>query len=164
MYRTILAVLGGAMLLALGPSAAIAAPQQVPPGNSELDQYVPTVPDSEGDNQLGAGGGDSGGGLPPSVVSDLRAAGPDGEAAAAVLDQSAPRSGGSASTESGQGDGADGGTAGSAGDDESVPGAILEGLSSSSDGGVGILLPIFLGVVAGVGAFLVLRRRWPAQG
>jgi hypothetical protein len=154
-----------AVLALLGGSAAA---QSEPPGDSEIDQYAPTLPDSEGDKAIGGGGGNGNddSGLPPSTAAELRAAGADGETALEIIDETAGSSGSGRSDENQTADaGSGGGTAGANdSSDESVPGTILEGLSAGDSGGLGLLLPILLGVVAGVGAFVLLRRRSPARG
>jgi hypothetical protein len=153
-----------ACLAALGASAgsAVALPQ-VPPGNSEVDQYVPTVPDSQGDNPLGGGGAGGGGSvLPHSTIDSLRAAGSDGRATAALADQTAPdaadRDGSGAITDGSQSNRA-GSESVTTSSQDSVAGGLLDALGSGEEGGMGLLLPILLAAVTGAGLYALLRRR-----
>jgi hypothetical protein len=158
-------LLTGLTLFAVLPGVA-AGQSNVPPGNSEIDQYLPTVPGSDGDKPLGKGGGDGGNAaLSPSVAERLGSAGSAGSVAVSVINNTAPKLPEAAreqGREQAEGGGRNGGVHGSA--DESIPGAVLEGLSSSEDGGLGILMPILLGTVAGVAAFIMLRRRASTPG
>ncbi len=163
MLRVTLWVLAAIALFAVVPGSAAALPQ-VPPGNSEVDQYLPTVPGPGGDKPLGGGGGASrGSSLPPSTVAKLQAAGPDGAAAVAAAEQSDP-SRGAAAAGGGGGSGASGssGSAGSA--HKSVGGAVVDALSDGNSGGMGIFLPFLLCAVAAAGGYAVARRRFRGGG
>jgi hypothetical protein len=149
-------VLVAAVLLAASAvPAAAQTSDDVPP--SEFDQYVPAVPDSEGDSPIrdvkedaadpnGTGGA---GAIPRRVVDELRSNGLSGEAAADLAEATAP--------------GDEGGGTGRSGEESrggSSAGAVTTALSGDSDGGLGIVLPlVLLGTVAAGAAFVVLRRR-----
>jgi hypothetical protein len=133
-------IVSAVVLLAIAlPTSASAAggcgKVKSPTGNSEIDQYAEGVPGPCGENQVGSGGSSGGGAggdvVPAATAKQLRAQGPDGQAAAALAAGTAP-----------------GPTQGS-GD-----------ISPSSDEGMGILLPLLLGgtLLAGI-LYLVRRRR-----
>lgn len=122
----------------------LAAPGFAHAQGSEVDQYVPYVPDSEGKERVGGGGG--GDPLPPETAKELAALGPEGEAVA-ELTQGGP----AAET----GDGAGGKDSG-AGERPSPTSAVIE---SDSDG-LGIVLPLLLVIALAIaGAYAVRRRR-----
>jgi hypothetical protein len=137
-------------LLAVGGTAAA----QAPPGDSEFDQYVPDLPQSDKDvpirdvrEDADAGSGD--GALSPEVLEELKAQGSEGESAAALAEATAPEDGGSA--EGGDGDEV-GGT--------SSVGAVVDALSGDADVGMGVVLPLVLALVAAAGiGYAVLRWR-----
>jgi hypothetical protein len=142
MRRFCVATLAAA-LLAL-PAAAHA--QEVPPGNSGVDQYLENLPGPGGDkpsNDVGGGGGGGGGNLPPGVAEDLEAQGPNGAAAAALAEQTVPEQPkGNAGDESAKGPSTGGDVKRE--DDGSSLGDIFSALAGSDSGGMGIFLPILL--------------------
>jgi hypothetical protein len=170
--RTVASVLVAAAGIAV--LAAPAAAQTVPPGNSEVDQYLPSIGGPEGDHPLDGGGsggstggsgsqgtsggsqgtsGGSGGGdeaLAPSVAADLEGLGPEGDATAhyaeATADpqrrehESEPARGGQAASGSGLG-------------------ALAGTLVGDSGGGISLLLPLVLALLAALAVAYVLRER-----
>ena len=145
-------------LLAMALPAAAGA-QDVPSGNSGIDQYresvpavggnKPTGPNSSGGGKSSGGGNTSGTGSAsgsgaasggaPNTAQGVEKLGPDGqaaEAAAATAPNSPPGQGGFASPSSTSGD------------------------SGDSGPGMGVVLPIILALaLAGALTFAVLRRR-----
>ena len=73
------------------PALATARGVNVPPGNSEADQYAETIPNGEGDSTP-TFGVDPSDVLPPDQVADLESLGPDGAAVAALTAATAPTS------------------------------------------------------------------------
>jgi hypothetical protein len=144
-----------ALVLALVPAPAALAQQKLaPPGNSAVDEYLETVP-AAGGNQPSTGGG-----TPRTLNKDSREAlaalGPDGKAALAAAEATAP------AAPSGRADGAGGSAAPpEPAGGESVPGAIARAVGGSGDaGGMGVWLPLLLTVsAAGAIALGVARRR-----
>ncbi len=87
---TLLAVMASAAVLAMGLGSALGA-SHVSPGNSEVEQYLPTLPGAGGDTPLGGGGGGGGGApLPRSTAAALAHAGPLGRAAAVSAERTSP--------------------------------------------------------------------------
>ena len=140
------------LLLVLGavPGAALAQERNVPPGNSEIDQYVESVPGADGDRGVGT--------TPPRrrnralsgrTRRELDALGPDGKAAARLAESNAPararRAGGGDQRDvKGEGSGAD---------------AVVDAVTGSSSDGLGVFLPIGLAAIAAVAVGLAVRRR-----
>jgi len=141
--RSAIALAVGAAALAAAASPALGQ-SEIPP---EADEYVPTVPDSEGDKPLGRkGDGGDGDALDPAVAEELGQLGADGEAVAELTRATAPRN--------------DRANAGSATDDDSAVGAVAGTLAGDSSGGVGLLLPlVLLGALAAFVVYAVRRRR-----
>jgi hypothetical protein len=145
--------------------AAPAAAQTVPPGNSEVDQYLPSIGGPEGDHPLDGGGsggsaggsgsqGTSGGGggeaLAPSVAADLEGLGPEGDATAHYAEATADpqrREDGSEAVRGGQAASGSG------------LGALAGTLVGDSGGGMGLLLPLVLALLAALAVAYVLRER-----
>ena len=184
-----LVLAAAAVALLWAPGAASAAPcsDVVPATNSELDQYVETIPGACGDQQVGGGsdggsgsstgsgssGGGSGGGettagssavvpLAAETQSALEALGADGAAAAELAERTSPSPAGEgAGTASGSGDTASEVPESTVG---FSPGSAVSGMLKAFGGGtgsgMGVAAPILLGSIALAGvAFLVLRRR-----
>jgi hypothetical protein len=162
-----LAILVAGSLLAVTPAAA----------QSELDQYVPAVPDSEGgtgvpdagnDAQGGGGGGGGGGAatgggggsgveIPGDVTDDLEAQGPLGESASGIAGATAPEDGKDTRRDSRNRDQ----DSGAAYETTSSPGTVASTLGGESDDGMGLVLPLLLALtlVAAVGYLLLRWRR-----
>jgi hypothetical protein len=128
-----------ALLLVLAPASAGAQSEcpgaRAPSGNSELDQYLETVPGSCGDETIntgGPGGGSGGSAIPASTAKELRAKGADGKAAAQLAEETAPGP---------------------------SRGGSSENVSSGTDDGMGVFLPLLLGgtLLAGI-LYLTMRR------
>jgi hypothetical protein len=142
---------------ALAFPASAAAIKCAPPGNAGVDQYFETVPGSScnrGTTGPGNGpGGGSHGSLPPGTSSQLSKQGPVGQAVERLV---------SSSGTNGRRTGANGSRTGAAlsGSASGPLSALLDPLASgSSSGGVGILLPIFLGVALVLVVLAVIARR-----
>jgi hypothetical protein len=155
--------------------AAPAAAQTVPPGNSEVDQYLPTLGGPEGDQPLDGGGsggsgdqgspgGSSGAGedtgedevLAPSVAADLEALGSDGDATAYYAESTADRQRGEQRSQPTR-----------SGDSPSGSGlGALGGVFVGNPGsGMGLLLPLVLALLATLAiAYVVRARRSEATG
>jgi hypothetical protein len=173
------AALAGSLLIAVAPAAAKPCHQHHGSGNSEVAQYLETVPGLCGDQPIGGNGaghnGTSGGssqglsgsnaaGLPPGTISQLESMEPPAGAQAASIAESTASGGtdGGHASEAGHGSAA-GGTASSDG------GSLLSALehlltgnnasAGASGEGLGAWLPILLGMVliGGLGV-LALRR------
>lgn len=148
-----LCALAGCVVLALPTSAA--AIKCAPPGNAGVDQYFETVPGSScnhGTAGPGTGpGSGSQGSLSPGTSSQLSKQGAAGRAVERLV--SAGANGGNRQS------GAAGGSrlSGSASGPLS---ALLDPLTrGSSSGGLGVLLPIFLGVALVLVLLAVVARR-----
>jgi len=146
-------------LLAL-PASALAQATNVPPGNSEADQYFETVPDGTGNAPIGNSNEPSDV-LTPEQIDALEELGPDGADAAALAAATAPDGGGQDDS-AGQGDG----SSGPAGDETDGSDGALPGNSASaaagapSRDGLGDLLWVLL-IAAGLagGLYIAARRR-----
>ncbi len=133
------------------PASTAAQSINVPPGNSEADQYFETVPDGEGNKSLDSTKEPSDV-LTPRQIAELEALGEDGAAAAQIAAATAPdgvgKAGGGAAT---------GGTP----DEDGVSSASV----ATSREGLGGLLWVFLIAVAVVaGIYVVVRRRRAGEG
>lgn len=164
------------LALALLSPGASAAAQEVnaPPGNAGIDQYLETVPSSEGETPSGGvktpQTGDQGPVLTPRQRRALAAQGPDGVAAATLaerygVERSARGTGASTASGATVGrqvapDDRGGGDVGPA-ESRSTLEAVAESLSpSGSAGGMGPALPVLLLITAALGVMgVVLRRR-----
>lgn len=161
---------------ALALPASAGAISCAPPGVSGVSQYLETVPGSSCSHPYsgpGSGHGGSSGGLPSSTAKQLSSQGATGKAVQSLVAATGPGASGSAAgTGSGSGSGSrSGGGAGSRA--ASGVGSQLSGsgrnpisgvlhpiLTGSSSGGVGVLLPLFLGgAFVLVLAAVLLRRR-----
>lgn len=148
-------------LIAIWFVPTVGAQRNAPPGNSQIDQYVETVPDPRGDRQAGpgAGGGGSGGpsaGIPAGTVAQLEQLGEEGRAAVEAANATAPK-GASGRPRSG-GDGV-AGVAAQRGEGSGLR-AVVEALSGTDGGGSGPLVPLLLAAVTVLGlAFVILRKR-----
>jgi hypothetical protein len=146
------------LLVGAAAPAALAKQSTAPPGNSAVDEYTETVPGPTGGHPThgdvpGGGAGQSGGGapLPRKVAQQLRHAGPDGVAAAALAEQNSPR--GSQAVK--------GATRSGGGGGQSVISQAVDVLGGSG-GGMGAMLPIVLAasllLAVGVGVGRRTRR------
>ena len=142
-------------LIALSLLFVISAPA-VAQENAGEDEYTEGVPGGDGESPAGnnpANGSDAGSGtsLPPGVVSQLQSAGDDGAAAAALAEEFGGNAG-AKNDARGTADSANGGAGSGTGSDASptgtggLAGVVDEILSPDSDSGLGIWLPIILGV------------------
>lgn len=167
-----------ATLLLLSPTANAACPDDtVPGGNSEVDQYLETVPGSCGDRSPdndGSGGGadgepdgsaagGSGDALPPTTADELESLGPDGARAASLAKQTAPSTGGAGgegSDKRGAGDPASGGTGTEAVPEGSAVDALAGAVGGDAEGGIGMALPLLLAalLLGGLG-YAAFKRR-----
>ncbi len=148
-----IATMLGAAALLLG-AAAEAQAQQVPPGLSGAEQYVETSPTVTGGKPTDSGGG--GGRSPAAAIGRANAErldrmGADGQAAARLAAEGAPKASltGSAGRESGDPSGS------------SRVGQVVSQLTGTSgSSGMGLLLPLLIasGAIAAT-AFGIGRRR-----
>jgi hypothetical protein len=120
--------------------------------NSGVDEYEEVLPNPGGGDNQGGGNDDSTGALSPDQVNDFEEAGPDGAATAELTQESTPES----SSPSG---GAANGTNSSSGDDSDGVVEVVGDLAGGSDDGMGLLLPIVLGIAAVAAAGFVIARR-----
>lgn len=152
------------------PAGAFAV-RCAPPGNSGIDQYFETIPGASC-NQAppGSGGTGSPGGthLSPGQRRQLAALGPAGRAVAQFVAATAPAIEGTGPARDG-GSRAGGRRAGpvliaaappTASGEPPVVGLLKPIVTGSASGGVGILLPIFLGAAVLLALVTVLRRLW----
>jgi hypothetical protein len=146
-------------LLASLSSAALAQDFNAPPGNSGVDQYLETVPEAGGNrpakdrksSQLTAG-----------TRKSLKEAGADGEALAKLVASSGPAKAKQPSTSRSKGKKQQANKPRSDANTESreVPGNIAAPtLGGSGSGGMGMLLPVLLGLSTVAALLFVLRRR-----
>jgi hypothetical protein len=149
-----------ALLWFVYAAPADALTQVAPPGNSAVQQYLETVPSSGGNRPYRPGSGPGHHLLSRRAQQALNAAGPDGRAAAALAQATAPA--GAAAPQRGHAGGA-GGAASLAGANGSsaatAVGRRLLGSQSDGVGGMGIALPILLAVSLIVATLGGLRRR-----
>lgn len=161
MARRALTVVAAGALLALAlPSPSVAqCGDRVAEGNSEIDQYLESVPGACGDRRPGAGNEGTEGGsgtnastsVPPAAAAALEALGADGAAAVAVAEATSAGDRGAAAEDRGES---------ASGDAPSPTGLVGDALSGSADdGGLGLLLPLILGLVALGGVALAIARR-----
>lgn len=186
----VVCVLASAAVVLLGASlpasaAAECSDKPLPPENSQIDQYLPSVPDDCGNSEVSrdpdnGGGGDGGGGggdggssqLAPETAQQLEELGPAGQAAAELAVANAPEPAGDGASSGNGADPADaegasggpgstGAQAAQAG--EGSPFAALTsalGGGPGDDGGMGFVLPLLLALTAGIGiGYIVWRRR-----
>jgi hypothetical protein len=176
------AALAGSLLIAVAPAAAQPCHQHHGSGNSEVAQYLETIPGLCGNQPIGGNGaghhGTSGGssqglsgsnaaGLPPGTISQLESMKPPAGSQAAGFAESTASGGTGGGNPSGVGPGSAGSAAGgtaSAGGGSllSALGHMLTGNNASagaSGEGLGAWLPILFGMVliGGLGV-LALRR------
>jgi hypothetical protein len=166
------AALAGSLLVFAAPAAAKPCHPHHPGGNSEVAQYVETIPGACGNQPIGGNptggegtsgvGSPSASGLPPATINQLKSLGPAGTEAAGFAEATAPSGaagakGGSAGSQS----------SGTSDDDGSLLSALKQLVTgndaSTSDGGqgLGIWLPILLIAVllGGFGTLAVRRGR-----
>lgn len=155
-------------------------------GNSGIDQYTEQPPSAGGNGNGGNGGGGSGGSggggsssnaggsgagsaLPASSQQDLEQLGADGAAAAGLANETAPDGAKSSKSNENGGDGenSSGGANGVAleADTESEPAALAGAIGGEDSDGLGIVLPIVLGIslLAAI-AVMLIRRRTGSEG
>jgi hypothetical protein len=161
-----------AALLVLPAGAGAKLRHQLPPGSSQLDQYIATVPDSGGGRPAGAVRAGNRGILPSGTAGQLNHGGPAGAAAARVALATAPpaagvgggphgarqSSSGGKDGKGAKGRGGDrgGGSSSGLGD---IAGALLGSNGPGSGGGLGIALPLILAAIAVAGIAYVVRLR-----
>jgi hypothetical protein len=154
------AVIGLFVFLVLPASALAKLPTIAPPGNSGISQYQEDVPTAKGNQPTDTivpgggshGGGSSGGTISPSTLRALDRQGSAGRRAAALAEATAPGSVRSAKS----------GGANTSGNSGSSPvTSVVKALTgSSSNGGLGPLLPIILALsLLGAAVLALLRRR-----
>ena len=131
------------------PGSAAAQSINVPPGQSEADQYFEVVPDGTGNKSLD-NSAEPADVLTPNQIAELEGLGEDGAAAAQIAAATAPTD--SSGGQGGQGD-ASGGGSGSA--EAGVAGAV----APSRDGLGGMLWLVMAGTAAAVGGYALARRR-----
>ena len=171
--RVLLAVIAMPLLVAAAPSAA--AQHAVPPGHSGASQYTETLPTAGGDTPTssvhagaavggpGDGGNSSGGateteaGVTPTQAlgaqnaKRLEKLGPEGKAAARLAASAGAPAAHSAASHAG-------GTGSSP-----VQQVVGELTGTSGSEGMGLLLPLLIGMTAVVAVAFILTRRRPAS-
>jgi hypothetical protein len=178
------AALAGSLLIAVAPAAAKPCHQHHGSGNSEVAQYLETIPGLCGNQPIGGNGaghhGTSGGssqgfsgsdaaGLPPGTVSQLQSMEPPAGPQAASIAESTASGGAGGGDANGAGHSSAGSAAGGTASEGggsllSALGHLLTGNNASADAsgeGLGAWLPILLGMVliAGLGVFALRRGR-----
>lgn len=153
------AILGPSLLLLMAPCAMA---QSSHSGNAGMDQYIEGTPSVSGEIP---GGHSNGGNINPSTESDLANAGPAGSAAAALAESTAPARLASGRGAQLQGD--------SSGEEPSGMRSNLDapaaesggssafGLIGDGTGGMGIVFPLFLILVAAAAIVFAVRRHRP---
>jgi hypothetical protein len=144
-------------LIALGITTVAQARDKAPPGLSGVDEYVESIPAADGNDRSGPPSGGRTSALPAAVRRRLAEQGPNGRAVAALADATGPaRSRGHA----GAGGQASNGSSGppSQTGNPSFLTALSRALGGS--GGMGVALPILLGLtlLTGVAIFFARRR------
>src|SRR5215213_3746951 len=165
-----------AMAVASAPTAGAkpcGSQNNVPPGNSEVDQYSETVPGDCGNqpSPTPSADDDPAGSIPAGTLSQLEKLGADGRAAA-LLTAAADREDGLAGVGGGGGGGGGAGAGGgestdlpagqiSSPADESDEGGLLDALGDalSGDGGLGWIVPVLLLVIVALAIATYLRQR-----
>jgi hypothetical protein len=149
----------GALLAGL-TSAAVAQDTNAPPGNSGIDQYLETVPDAGGNRPASNRNSSQ---LPARTVKRLKAAGSDGQAVANLV---ASTGGTAAKKPSAVTNKSERKPTGKTRADDTaarprkVPATIAAPtLGGSGRGGMGLLLPLLLGLSTVAALLLVLYRR-----
>jgi hypothetical protein len=158
-------------LAAIAPATASgqACNDTAPTDNAQVDEYSESIPGACGNEptsqhtergDTAGGGGSTGGSGPGSSIStdtadELQSLGSDGAAAAALAEATAPPSDGS----SNRGGASSGDEASDDGGSGSVLSGVQNAVSGDSSDGMGILLPLLLGVVLLAGVAYVVRRR-----
>jgi hypothetical protein len=150
------------LLTGLFPAAVLAQDFNAPPGNSGVDQYLETVPKAGGNSP---GSDRKSSGLPARTLKSLRSAGSDGQAVANLVASSGTTRAKQPSTKRSNGEKQQSNkrrseaTTGSS----KIPGTIAAPtLGGSGSGGMGLLLPVLLGLST-VGALLFALRRRRSQ-
>ena len=152
---SILAFAGGQALAAKG-----CGKHRVPPGNSQVSQYIETgtVPGSCGNQSINPSRSPSGQPFSSSTSHELQNLGPAGAATAQLAAATAPPGGSGGGKSSGGGSGK---SSAGGGPSSSIPAQVGSVLGTGdSSGGMGFVLPLIIGVtiLAGV-AYLLHRRR-----
>jgi hypothetical protein len=144
MRRSVVAL----VVAALGLLPSSAAAQNVPPGNSEVEQYFETVPSGSGNAPPARSGpgAPSAAPLPEKARRKLAALGPDGQAVIELAEGN-----GAPPTPKRRLDATDGGGG-------LLP-ALGDALTGSRDGGLGVMLPLLLLATLVAGVAVGLRRR-----
>jgi hypothetical protein len=145
---TVPALLIAVALVLLLPAPASAQSINVPPGQSEADQYFEVVPEGTGNKSLD-NSAEPGEVLTPSQIAELEGLGEDGSAAAQTAAATAPGDSG------GGGKGGDGSGRGAGSAEISAAG----GVAPSRDGLGGMLWLVMAGTAAAVGGYAIARRR-----
>ena len=164
MRRLWVITLAAGALLALSPSQGMAAAcgdkNNLPPGNSEADQYVETVPNECGEGPVATPSDDDPSAVPASTASELEGLGADGQAALALANSEAT---GPAAGSGNGGQGAGGNNQEIVSDDDGglgdVFGSVADAFGGSSGAGMGLILPLLLVAATLAGAVYLLRRR-----
>ena len=148
-------------LLASLSSAALAQDTNAPPGNSGVDQYLETVPEAGGNRPASDRNSSQ---LPAGTAKRLRAAGSDGQAVANLVASSGPHSAKKPSAgspeERAQVRRARPRSDATAARPRKVPATIAAPtLGGSGSGGMGLLLPLLLGLSTVAALLFVLHRR-----
>lgn len=162
MRRALLATPLALLLLAGLPGSALAAP------GSAIDEYQEHVPGGGRDrpsDEIGSGSGSGPSTLPPGALQALQAEGADGAAAARLAEATGPDAGR-------DGDGANGAQSASGSEDDAggAIGEVLDqlfggGAGEAGEDGMGILLPLILGLSALAAlVFVLMRRRGETEG
>lgn len=167
------AALAGSLLIFAAPAAAKPCDPQRPGGNSEIAQYLETIPGPCGDQPIGGNGtgdpgtssgpgsGSSAAGLPPATLSRLESLGPEGAQAAGFAQATNPGGGGAQGSGGSSSSAESGTTSDDGGSLLSALERLLTGNDASASGGQGLgtWLPILLvAVLLGGFATLAVRR------
>lgn len=165
-YRWLMRAVGVAVLIALllSAEASAQAAAVAPPGNSSVSQYLETIPTAAGGRPTASApplGGPSSARLSPSVQHAFAREGPIGRKTEAVVSATAPPIG----HRHGESAGAAGvppqpPSAGAGGSGDPPASTLAKALTgSSATGGLGVLLPVILILIAISGGVLALLRR-----
>ena len=144
--RALLIALALAVLL---PASAVAQSINVPPGQSEADQYFEVVPDGTGNKSLD-NSAEPADVLTPAQIAELEGLGEEGIAAAETAAASAPGKPGGG--KGGQGDVSGAGSG-------SAAAGLAGAVAPSRDGLGGMLWLVLVGTAAAVGGYAIARRR-----
>jgi hypothetical protein len=181
MPRRLLMLAASVTLLAAPPS--LAQDQIAPPGNAGVDEYLETVPSAEGNRRPRVNEDApqrSRPAVPQGARQKLEDLGADGQAAAELAEQGAPETpAGASGGSTGRGDASGGDASGGDAPGADEPGGSVAGSAESlsgargdsgvgavvgrtvvgEDGGLGVALPLILGIsLLGAVLLLVARR------